>query len=184
MSTKGSTKPDKQGSIRFIEQSILLLRGRKVLLSTQISDLYDVDTRGLTQAVKRNSDRFPSDFMFQLNADELETLRSQNVILKGGRGQHSKYPLFAFTQEGVAMLSSVLRSKTAIQANIAIMRAFVKLRELMASHAELAKKIDALEKRHDAQFRVVFNSIRELIKASATLETMPARKRRIGFGHE
>lgn len=156
------------------------------MLSAHLAEIYGVEVRALLQAVRRNVERFPGDFMFQLTPEETEALRSQNVILEGkGRGQHSKYRPHAFTQEGVAMLSSVLRSKRAIQANIAIMRTFVRLRELMASHRDLAQKIDALERRYDAQFKVVFQSIRELINAKPKdLPAVPARKRPLGFRRE
>ena len=156
------------------------------MLSAHLAEIYGVEVRALLQAVRRNVERFPEDFMFQLTPEETEALRSQNVILEGkGRGQHSKYRPHAFTQEGVAMLSSVLRSKRAIQANIAIMRTFVRLRELMASHRDLAQKIDALERRYDAQFKVVFQSIRELINAKPKdLPAVPARKRPLGFRRE
>lgn len=122
--------------------------------------------------------------MFQLTLEELSALRSQNVTLEGqGKGQHSKYLPYAFTQEGVAMLSTVLRSKRAIEANIAIMRTFVKLRELMNEHHDLADRINALERRYDAQFKVVFNSIRDLIKAKPRdLQKIILPKRKIGFG--
>jgi len=172
--------------LQFLEKQVYLIRGRKVMLSFQLAQLYEVELRALVQAVKRNSERFPSDFMFQLNSDETEALRSQNVILeRGGKGGHSKYLPYAFTQEGVAMLSGVLRSRRAVEANIAIMRTFVKVRELMNHSRDLADKINALERRYDAQFKVVFNSIRELIKASPKnlLEVKP-QKRRIGFGGE
>lgn len=156
------------------------------MLSAHLAEIYGVEVRALLQAVRRNAERFPEDFMFQLTPEETEALRSQNVILEGkGRGQHSKYRPHAFTQEGVAMLSSVLRSKRAIQANIAIMRTFVRLRELMASHRDLAQKIDALERRYDAQFKVVFQSIRELINAKPKdLPAVPAKKRPLGFRRE
>jgi hypothetical protein len=134
------------------------------MLSMHLAALYQVEPKALLQAVRRNIERFPDDFMFQITGDEFDSLRSQIVTLKPtGRGTHSKYLPFAFTQEGIAMLSSVLRSPRAIQVNIAIMRAFVKLREYMLSHEELSKKIEGLERRYDAQFKVVFNSIRELI---------------------
>lgn len=162
---------------------IVVVRGRKVMLSPHLAALYDVETKVLLQAVKRNIERFPDNFMFQLTAIEVASLRSQNVTLKSkGRGQHSKYLPYAFTQEGVAMLSSVLRSPRAIEANIAIMRAFVKLREMMSSHRELSRKVEALEKRYDTQFKVVFNSIKELINAKPKeLPQVPA-KGKIGFG--
>ena len=165
---------------------ILFIRGRKVLLSTQLAPLYGVPIQALNQAVRRNKDRFPEDFMFELTREESIDLRLQGSS-ESGRGRHSKYPPIAFTQEGVAMLSSVLRSKRAVATNIAIMREFVKLRELMSSNRELAQKIDALERRHEAQFKVVFNSIRELIQAkpkeiAATAPT--PQKKSIGFGRE
>ena len=158
-----------------IEKAILLIRGQKVMLDADLAELYGVETRVLVQAVKRNLERFPEDFMFQLNKDDVDFLRSQIVTLKKGRGQHSKYLPYAFTEQGVAMLSSVLRSRRAIQVNIEIMRAFIGLRQMLASHVELARKLDALEKKYDAQFKQVFEAIRQLM-------TPPEPKRRpIGF---
>jgi hypothetical protein len=159
--------------LEVIEQRILLIRGQKVMLSTHLAELYDVETRVLNQAVKRNISRFPEDFMFQLNISEAEQLVSQNVI------PHKKYfggslP-YAFTEQGVAMLSSVLNSERAINVNIEIMRTFVRLRRILASHAGLARKLDALEKKYDAQFKVVFDAIRELMKPPES------KKRPIGF---
>jgi hypothetical protein len=156
-----------------IEQRILLIRGQKVMLSTHLADLYNVETRVLNQAVKRNISRFPEDFMFQLNTAEAERLVSQNVI------PHKKYfggtlP-YAFTEHGVAMLSSVLNSERAIKVNIEIMRAFVRLRRILASHADLARKLDSLEKKYDTQFKVVFDAIHELMKTPET------KRRPIGF---
>jgi hypothetical protein len=169
--------------VERIEASILFMRGYKVMLSTHLAELYEVEPRALVQAVKRNLDRFPEDFMFRLTEEELEALRSQNVILKGSRGEHVKYVPYAFTQEGVAMLSSVLKSKRAAKVNIAIMRAFVKLRELMSTHKELARRIDELESKYNAQFKVVFNSIRDLINAKPKeLPIVPSKKKPIGFG--
>ena len=156
---------------------ILLLRGEKVLLSEHLAELYAVSVKVLNQAVKRNIDRFPDDFMFQVTRPEAEAIRrsrSQFVTLK--RGQNIKYLPYAFTEQGIAMLSSVLRSPRAVEVNIAIMRAFVRLRELLATHKDLAEKLGALEKKYDAQFRVVFDAIRKL------METPDApTKRRIGF---
>lgn len=154
------------------------------MLSYHLADLYEVQVRVLIQAVKRNSDRFPEDFMFQLTAEEVDSLRSQNVILNTRqRGHNIKYLPFAFTQEGIAMLSSVLRSPRAVLVNIAIMRTFVKLRELMNSHHELAQKIESLERRYAGQFKVVFNSIRKLIDAQPKeLVRVSAPRRKIGFG--
>ena len=162
-----------------VGRAILVVRGRRVLLDEDLADLYGVPAKQLNQAVKRNRTRFPEDFMFQLTAPEVASLRSQTVTLETpGRGQHRKYRPFAFTEQGVAMLSSVLRSERAVQVNIEIMRAFVRLREMLSADADLARRLDALEKRHDAQFRVVFDAIRELM-------TPPARTgRRIGFRSE
>ena len=147
-----------------VERRIYLIRGEKVILDYDLAELYGVETRSLNQAERRNSDRFPSDFMFQLvkeEADSLYGLRSQSVILK--QGQHRKYLPYVFTEQGVAMLSSVLRSPRAVQVNIAIMRTFVRLREMLLSNTDLARKLDAMEKKYDAQFRVVFDAIRELM---------------------
>jgi len=146
--------------MEVIEQKILLIRGQKVMLSIHLAELYGVETRALNQAVKRNFNRFPKDFMLQLTDHEAGQLVSQNVI------PHKKYfggslP-YAFTEQDVAMLSSVLNSERAVQVNIAIMRTFVKLREMIISNKEMAKRLDALEKKYDAQFKVVFDAIREL----------------------
>ena len=156
-----------------IERSILLIRGQKVMLSADLAELYQVEPRVLVQAVKRNIARFPGDFMFQLTEEEFSNLKSQIVISSWG-GLRRARP-YAFTEQGVAMLSSVLRSKRAIQVNIEIMRAFVRLRRMLASHADLARKLEALEKKYDAQFRVVFEAIRELMKPPET------KRRPIGF---
>jgi hypothetical protein len=157
-----------------IERSILLIRGHKVMLSTDLAELYRVKPRILVQAVKRNIKRFPGDFMFQLSKEEFSNLKSQIVISSWG-GLRRAAP-YAFTEQGVAMLSSVLRSKRAIQVNIEVMRAFVRLRRILASHADLARKLDALEKKYDTQFKVVFDAIRELMKPPSE-----PPKRRIGF---
>ena len=149
--------------VERIEGAILLMRDKKVMLDADLASLYGVDTRVLVQAVKRNLDRFPADFMFQLSKEEVDFLRSQIVTLKRGRGQHTKYLPYAFTEQGVAMLSSVLRSPRAIQVNIEIMRAFVRLRQMLASHAVLARKLDALEQKYDVQFKAVFDAIRQLM---------------------
>jgi len=158
-----------------IEKAILLVRKQKVMLDADLATLYGVETRILVQAVKRNIERFPEDFMFQLNKEEADFLTSQIVTLKRGRGQHRKYLPYVFTEQGVAMLSSVLRSQRAIRVNIEIMRAFIRLRQMLASHANLARKLDALEKKYDAQFKEVFEAIRQLMAP-------PEPKRRtIGF---
>jgi len=164
--------------VERIARAILILRGHRVMLDADLAALYEVETRALIQAVKRNIERFPADFMFQLDADETERLRSQTVILKTGRGQHRKYLPYVFTEQGVAMLSSVLRSPRAVQVNIEIMRAFVRLRQMLQADAQMAKKLAALEKKYDTQFRVVFEAIREL------MATPVKPKRRIGFGKE
>jgi hypothetical protein len=156
-----------------MEKKIILLRGQKVLLSVDLAGLYQVEPRALVQAVKRNKARFPSDFMFQLTYQEVINLKSQIVISSwGGRRRSTPY---AFTEQGVAMLSTVLNSERAIQVNIAIMRAFVRLREMIASHKDLAERLDELEKKYDMQFKSVFDAIRQLM---APIE--PPR-RRIGF---
>lgn len=156
-----------------IERRILLLRGQKVMLSADLAELYGVAPRALVQAVKRNRARFPPDFMFQLTRAEHADLKSQIVTSSWG-GARRAAP-YAFTEQGVAMLSSVLRSERAVQVNIAIMRAFVKLREILAPHRDLARRLDEMEKKYDARFRVVFDAIRELMRP-------PARpRRRIGF---
>src|SRR4030042_1004356 len=156
--------------VEVIEQSILLIRGQKVMLDRDLAHLYGVTTKVLNQAVKRHADRFPEDFMFQLTMEEARIwweqvtpvrLRSQFVTLK--RGQHIKYRPYAFTEHGILMLSSVLNSERAIKVNIEIMRAFVRLRQLLASNKELAKRLDELEKKYDVQFKIVFDAIRELM---------------------
>jgi hypothetical protein len=157
-----------------IERSILLMRGQKVMLDADIAALYDVETKYLVRAVKRNISRFPSDFMFQLTHEEFEGLRFHFGTSSqwGGR----RYSPYAFTEQGVAMLSSVLGSDRAIRVNIEIMRAFVRLRQMIASHVELAKKLEALEKKYDSQFKVVFEAIRQLMAPPE-----PKKRRPIGF---
>ena len=148
-----------------IETAIFLVRGHKVLIDADLAVLYGVETRSLVQAVKRNIQRFPPDFMFQLNKEEFDTLRSQIVISKGKGGR--RYHPYVFTEQGVAMLSSVLHSERAIQVNIAIMRVFVRVRELVASHKELADKLNELEshiKNHDEQIMAIFEAIHQLMK--------------------
>jgi hypothetical protein len=164
-----------------IERSILLVHGEKVMLDVVLARLYGVPTKVLNQAVKRNAGRFPADFMFQLSPEESRrlaessadgSLRSRTVTSSwGGR----RIPPYVFTEQGVAMLSSVLRSARAVQVNIEIMRAFVRLRSILASHAQLARRLEALERKYDGQFKVVFDAIRRLMSAS---ESPP---RRIGF---
>jgi len=145
-----------------------MIRGHKVMLDRDLAELYGVPTKVLIQAVKRNIERFPQDFMFQLTWDEVDSLRSQFVTLKHNRkrGTHSKYLPYTFTEQGVAMLSSVLRSKQAIQVNIVIMRAFVKIRQIITTHKDLAEKLNELGRkttRHDAEIRAIFDAIRQLM---------------------
>jgi len=156
-----------------IERSILLIRRQKVILDKDLAALYGVATKNLNKAVSRNLDRFPEDFMFQLDLQEVINLKFQFGTSSWGGTR--KLPR-AFTEQGVAMLSSVLNSKRAVQVNIEIMRAFVKLRELLASHKDLALKLAEMEKKYDSQFKVVFDAIRELMTPIA-----PPSKPRIGF---
>ena len=161
--------------VESIANRIILIRGNKVMLDRDLAELYQVETRVLTQAVRRNIKRFPDDFMFMLKEREFNLLMSQSVISKTtGRGGTRKSPM-AFTEQGVAMLSSVLRSERAIDVNIAIMRAFVKMRQMLATHEDLRRKIEEMESRYDEQFRVVFEAIRQLLEA----DEKP--KRKIGF---
>ena len=145
-----------------IERSILWVRDAKVLLDEELAEMYGVETKTLVRQVKRNLDRFPDDFMFQLTADEWESLRCQFGTSNAGRGGR-RYAPFVFTEQGIAMLSSVLHSERAVRVNIEIMRAFVRLRQMLASNAELARKLETLEQKYDAQFKVVFDAIRQLM---------------------
>jgi hypothetical protein len=164
----------KTRAIPRIDQRILIIRGERVMLDADLAALYAVETRVLVQAVKRNLDRFPGDFMFQLTNEELTILRSQFVISSWGGRRSTPH---AFTEQGVAMLSSVLKSPRAIAVNIEIVRAFVKLRRLLAEHKDLAQRLNALERRYDRQFKAVFDAIRELMAP-------PEKpKRPIGFVH-
>lgn len=159
-----------------IERTIIVVRGEKVMLDSDLAEIYSVETRVLNQAVKRNSDRFPVDFMFQLTTEEAEAIRrsrSQSVTLK--RGENIKYLPYAFTEHGALMLANVLNSERAAQTSVQVVRAFVKLRQMLASNAELARKLAVLEKKYDAQFKIVFDAIRALMSP-------PAKpKREIGF---
>ncbi len=171
--------PQKQISIstEVIENKIYLIRGQKVMLDFNIAELYSIPTKRLKEQVRRNRKRFPEDFMFELTADEFSQLRSQIATSKTRRGG-TRYKPFAFTEQGVAMLSSVLNSEQAIQVNIAIMRTFVKLRNLLTTHEDLKKKLNALERKyekHDQQIKLVFDAIREL------MEPPEKPKREIGF---
>ena len=163
-----------------IASLVRLIRGERVLLDVDLAALYGVNTKALNQAVKRNRTRFPEDFMLLLTRQESEAVaasRSQFVTLK--RGQNVKYLFHAFTEQGVAMLSSVLRSPRAVEVNIAIMRTFVQLRRLMDSNRELARKIETMEKKYDERFAIVFDAIKRLIAEEDARKAAP--KRRIGF---
>ena len=164
-------------SVQFVERRIYLIRGQKVMIDLDLAELYGVPTKVLNQQVKRNLKRFPEDFMFQLSQNEAEVLRSQIVISKPGRGGR-RSPPFAFTEPGVAMLSSVLNSERAIEVNITIMRAFIKLRQMMESNEELNRKFAAVIRKlsaHDKYFRIVFEELKKL-----TERPDPPRKQ-IGF---
>jgi len=157
----------------IIENRIFIIRRERVMLSTDLARLYQVSPRVLVQAVKRNMDRFPENFMFQLSSEEFQNLKSQIVTSSwGGLRQATPY---AFTEQGVAMLSSAVKSKRAILVNIEIMRTFVRLRGWLASNEELARKLAELEMRYDAKFKVIFDTIRELMKSPEPI------KRSIGF---
>jgi len=157
----------------LIETKIFHLRGQRVMLSPHLSELYGVETKALIQAVKRNRDRFPEDFMFQLTNQEFINLKSQFVTSSWG-GIRRANP-YAFTEQGVAMLSSVLNSKRAIQVNIQIMRAFTLLRQMLSTHKDLKKQIEAMEEKYDQQFQIVFEAIKQL------LETDAKPRKKIGF---
>jgi len=158
-----------------IEQRILLLRGYQVMLDSDLAHIYDVPTFRFNEAVKRNRDRFPPDFMFQLTEEEWAALTSQFAILKPGRGQHRKYLPYVFTEHGALMAATILNSPRAVAMSIQVIRAFVHFRQWLISHADLARKLEALENKYDAQFKVVFDAIRKLMA--------PPRKprREIGF---
>jgi hypothetical protein len=149
--------------VERIQQCIYLVRKQKVMLDKDLAALYGVTTKRLNEQVQRNIDRFPSDFMFQLNDDETRVLRSQIATSKKGRGGR-RYNPYAFTEQGVAMLSSVLRSKRAAQVNIAIMRTFVQLRRILADNALLRRKIEAMERKYDEKFQLVFAVLQHMVK--------------------
>jgi hypothetical protein len=163
-----------------IERAILLIRGCKVMLDRDLASLYEVPTKRLNERVRRNLRRFPKDFMFQLSNEEFGNWRSQFATSNSAIKMGARYRPYAFTEQGVAMLSSVLNSDRAIEVNIAIMRAFVRLREILSTHKDLARKLDAVERKlakHDDNFTVVFDAIRQMMEPPPD-----AKKRRIGFG--
>jgi len=157
---------------------IYLVRGKKIMLDRDLSELYQVETRILNQAVRRNTDRFPKDFMFQLTEQEWQSLRSQIVILEKGRGKYSKFLPYAFTEQGVAMLSSLLNSETAIRVNIQIIRVFTKMRELLLTHKDILLQLEKIERKltgHDEDIQLIFQYLKQL------LNPPQQPRRRIGF---
>jgi hypothetical protein len=162
---------------QIIESRILILRGQRMILGSDLAQMYGVETRVLVQAVKRNIERFPDDFAFQLDAKEYAVLKSQIVTSSWGGARRA--PPNAFTEQGVAMLSSVLHSRRAVLVNIEIMRAFVRLRRILAANADLAHKLEELERKYDVQFRVVFDAIRQLMQKPKRYSEKPPRQ--IGF---
>ena len=177
--------------VERIEKAILLIRGHKVMLDRDLADLYAVPTKRLNEQVRRNLTRFPEDFMFQLTAEEVDALRSQIATASPAQFQmrsqsatalkrNIRFRPYAFTEQGVAMLSRVLNSERAIEVNIAIMRAFVKLREILVTHKDLARKLEELEKKYDAQFRLVFEAIRQLMLPPPE----PEKKGKFGFARD
>ena len=165
--------PQSTAPLDRVQQRILMLRGERVMVSSDLAALYEVEPKVLIQAVKRNISRFPPDFMFQLTEREFSNLKSQFVTSSWG-GMRRGTP-YAFTEQGVAMLSSVLRSARAVQVNIVIMRAFVQLRGMLQSHKALARKLEEMEQKYDSQFKVVFDAIRQL------MEPEESPRRRLGF---
>jgi phage regulator Rha-like protein len=172
-STGGLMKPII--TVEDLERKIYMIRGQKIMLDSDLSELYGVTAKRLNEQVRRNAERFPEDFMFQLSSGEFEFLRSHFATLKQGRGQHRKYLPYAFTEHGALMAASVLNTPRAVEVSLYVVRAFVKLRELIASHKDLARKLDELEKKYDGQSHVVFEAIRRLL----AIEERP--KRKIGF---
>lgn len=162
--------------IEQVEGRILQVRGENVLLDRDLAELYQVSVIRLNQAVKRNKGRFPSDFVFQLTEEEWEVLRSQSVISKGGRGGR-RYAPYAFTEHGAVMAATVLHSDRAVAMSVLVVRAFVRLRRVLAAHSDLAQRLDELEQKYDRQFQVVFQAIREILNGA-----QGAQRRRIGFG--
>jgi hypothetical protein len=162
-------------AMELIERKIYLIRSQKVMFDYDLASLYNVSTKALKQAVKRNLGRFPEDFMFVLTAEELKILRSQFVTSSSSGWGGTRYAPMAFTEQGVAMLSSVLSSERAVEVNIQIMRAFVRLRQMLSTHVKLARKLEDIEKKYDSQFRVVFEAIRAL------MEEPQKPRRKIGF---
>lgn len=166
--------------LQTIQEKIYDIRGQRVMLDFDLAELYEVETRVLKQAVRRNIDRFPEDFLFELTKEEYNSLRSRIVILENGRGKHSKYNPFAFTEQGVAMLSGVLKSPKAVQVNIAIMRAFVLMRQYALSHKDLTDKLKEIETKYDKNFEDIYQAINYLI-GEKEQETDFNKRKRIGY---
>jgi len=167
-------------NLSVIQSRIYEIRGQKVMLDFDLAELYETETKKLKQAVKRNIERFPDDFMFKMSQVEYSSLRSQFVTLEKGKGKHSKYLPYAFTEQGVAMLSSILRSDKAMEVNIAIMRAFVFIRQYALSHKDLTAKLKELESKYDKQFKDVYEAINFLISKDKT-ESAQKKRRKIGY---
>ena len=167
-------------NLQRIESKIYEVRGQKIMLDFDLAELYGTQTKILKQAVRRNIKRFPKDFMFEVTKDEYNVLRSQIVTLKNGRGKHSKYNPFAFTEQGVAMLSSVLNSPKAIEVNIQIIRAFVFIRQYALTHKDLTGKLKELESKYNKQFKDVYEAINYLLKKDKQ-EIEQNERKRIGF---
>lgn len=146
-----------------IQSKVFALRGQKIMLDFDLAEMYEIETRSLKQAVRRNIDRFPADFMFEINREEYHSLRSQIVTLENGRGEHSKYLPFAFTEQGVAMLSSVLKSPKALQVNITIMRAFVMIRQYYYDSRELERRIEYMENEMQIKFKDIYEALNFLL---------------------
>lgn len=166
--------------LQLIQSKIYELRDQRIMLDFDLAELYEVETRILNQAVKRNIERFPADFMFQLNTNEWQTLRSQIVILETGKGRHSKYLPLAFTEQGLAMLSGILNSAKAIEVNIAIMRAFVFIRQYALTHKDLTDKLKELENKYDTQFSDVYQALNYLLEKDKQ-EIDQKQRKRIGY---
>ncbi|MBI2606316.1 MAG: ORF6N domain-containing protein [Deltaproteobacteria bacterium] len=172
--------PEQVLSLREISNKIFVIRGQRVMLDNDLAELYEVETKYLNRVVKRNLARFPSEFMFQLTFHEVKNLRFQiGTSSSGEKYGGRRYLPYAFTEHGVAMLSSVLRSEKAVQVNISIIKTFVKLREMMESSKDLAKKLNQLEQKCDRQFTVVFDAIREIMNP-----TISIKRRKIGFAQD
>jgi hypothetical protein len=161
--------------VERIERRIYLIRGHKVMIDSDLAELYGVTTKRLNEQVKRNRKRFPEDFMFQLTAEEVGQLNRSQFATGSQKQRDPRFRPYVFTEHGTVMLASVLNSQTAIDASIQVVRVFIRLREMLATHKELAQKLEQLEKMYDAQFRVVFDAIRKL------MEPPSVSRRRIGF---